>query len=198
MPTIQKGRTWADGDTVTPSRLNEHVDNATIQFPATDLLCGRSSSGSGAAENVPCTAAGRALLAASSAADQRSALGLGSAATQSGSAAQMAHDSYVANTDDLTYSASVQLNFAPTIKSAQTVTLAGNLTLTTANLASGRVKLVRIVCDGSVRTLAFPGGWKFLGSAAPTTLAAGKVALLWLFAFGTADGDVVASYGVQP
>jgi hypothetical protein len=198
MPSLQKGQTFADGDTVTPTKLNNLVDAASIQFSATDKLCGRSSSGAGAAEDIPCTSAGRALLAGATAADQRTTLGLGTVATQSGEAAKIAHDSYVANNDELSYAASVALDFAPTIKSAQTITLAGNLTLTTSNLASGRVKLIRIVADASERTVAFPAGWKFLASAAPSTIAASKTALLWLFAFGTADGDVVASYAVQP
>lgn len=198
MPTISKGRTWTDGETVTPSKLNQHVDSATLQFSATDKLAGRSTAGAGAAEDITCTAAGRALLDDATAADQRSTLGLGTAATQNASAAQMAHDSYVANIGELTYAASVALDFAPTVKTAQTVTLAGNLTLTTSNLSLGRVKLLRIVGDGSDRTLAFPAAWKFLNAAAPTTLAANKTALLVLHAFGTANGDVVASYGVEP
>jgi hypothetical protein len=198
MPTLSKGRTWIDGETVTPSRLNAHVDDATIRFSATDKLCGRSSSGAGAAEDITCTQAGRNLIDDATAADQRGTLGLGSAATQSATAAQMQHDSYGANVGTLTYAASVELDFAPTIKSVQTISLTGNLTLTTSNLASGRVKLIRLIADASARTLTLPAGWVFLGAAAPTTLAASKTALLALTAFGTANGDIVATYAVQP
>lgn len=196
MPTLQKGATFAE-ETLQPSKLNRLVDEATIHFASGDKLCGRTS-GAGPAEDIPCTAAARTLLAAATAADQRSALGLGSAATQSAEGARLAHDSYVANTDEITYGASVAVDFAPTIRSAQTINLAGNLTLTTSNLASGRVKLLRLVGDGSTRTLTFPAGWKFLGAARPTNLAAGKVAELRLMAWGTVDGAVHAIYVPEP
>jgi len=78
----------------------------------------------------------------------------------------------------------------------QTVTLAGNITFTTSNRAAGRSLTLRIIGDGSIRNLTFPA-WVFMG-AAPTTLAAGKTALLTIESFGTADADIVASYAVEP
>jgi hypothetical protein len=53
-----------------------------LTVSATDKLLGRSSSGAGAAEEIACTAAGRALIDDADAAAQRATLGLGSAATQ--------------------------------------------------------------------------------------------------------------------
>ena len=72
---------------VTTAKLNDGaVTYAKIQnVSATDKLLGRSTAGAGAVEEIPCTGAGRALLAATSAADQRSALALGTAATSNSS-----------------------------------------------------------------------------------------------------------------
>lgn len=53
---------------------------------ATDRVLGRVSAGAGAVEEIPCTAAGRALLDDVDAAAQRTTLGLGTIATQAASA----------------------------------------------------------------------------------------------------------------
>lgn len=55
-----------------------------LQNVNTDILLGRSSAGTGDVEEIPCTAAGRALLDDADAAAQRTTLGLGTLATQSG------------------------------------------------------------------------------------------------------------------
>ena len=57
---------------------------AKLQNVNTDILLGRSSAGSGDVEEIPCTAAGRALLDDIDAAAQRVTLGLGTLATQDG------------------------------------------------------------------------------------------------------------------
>jgi hypothetical protein len=77
-------------------------------------------------------------------------------------------------------------------------TLQANLTLSSANLAAGRWIVVRIVSDGSVRNLTFPGGWVFVGAAAPANIAANKTGLLMLRSYGTTDANVVARWLVQP
>lgn len=202
-PTISKGRTWANGETVTPARLNTLVDSATLNFTKTNVLAGRSTSGAGVAEEIDCTSVGRDLIGAANSSAQRTVLGLGSVATQAASAVALTGgsaglDVYQANNDTIVYGASIQLEFATTAKTTQTISLAGDLTLTTTNLASGRCKFLRLVGHTSDATLVVPAGWKFVNSAAPSTLAANKVALLFLLSFGTADSAVVASYAVQP
>ena len=96
----------------------------------------------------------------------------------------------------LAYSANIVLNFGTSTR--KTITLAGNVAFTTSNLFQFRMAHVRIICDGSLRTLAFPGGWKWLGSAAPANIAANKNGLLQLWSFGTTDADMLAKWDVEP
>ena len=96
----------------------------------------------------------------------------------------------------LIYGATVQLNFAAF--SSYSLDLAGNVSFTTLNLNNGLEMVVRIKCDGTLRTLSFPAGWKFVGAAAPANIAANKVGLLRLRCYGLADADVVARYLVEP
>ena len=60
------------------------VSFAKIQDINTNVLLGRSTAGTGDVEEITCTSAGRALLDDADAAAQRTTLGLGSLATQSG------------------------------------------------------------------------------------------------------------------
>lgn len=99
-----------------------------------------------------------------------------------------------ATSETTTYAATTNLDLT---KGLQTVTLTGDVTFTTSNKAAGVYLTVRVVGDGSNRTLAFPA-WKFVGTVAPTTLVANKVAILTLICFGTADTDIVASWVSQP
>jgi len=71
-------------NTVGTSQIDDDaVTYAKIQnVSATDMVLGRSSSGSGDVEEIACTAAGRALIDDASASAQRTTLGLGTAATQ--------------------------------------------------------------------------------------------------------------------
>lgn len=64
---------------------NALITYAKIQnVTATDRLLGRATAGAGVIEEIACTAAGRALLDDASATVQRTTLGLGTLATQSG------------------------------------------------------------------------------------------------------------------
>lgn len=76
-------------------------------------------------------------------------------------------------------------------------TLSANVTFSSSNLAAGRSKTVRIVCDGTPRNLTFPAGWIFLNSSKPTSIAANKTGVLSLTSFGTTDAGVVAVWAVE-
>lgn len=86
----------------------------------------------------------------------------------------------------------------------QTVTLVGGSTYTfgaLANRSSATVKTVTLKLSHSgsgAATLAGHTNWNWpeRESGHPATLPAGKVALLSLTSFGTADGDVIAAYAV--
>jgi hypothetical protein len=56
--------------------------------------------------------------------------------------------------------------------------------------------VVRIVCDGTSRTLTFHSSWIFIGEK-PASIAASKTAILSMTCFGTAETDIVCSYAVQ-
>lgn len=74
----------ASNSVETSKIVDDAVTYAKIQnVTATDKVLGRSSSGAGNIEEIPCTSFGRAVLAAASQAAQRTALGLGSLATKS-------------------------------------------------------------------------------------------------------------------
>lgn len=86
--------TQADGDkgdiSVSGSGATWTIDNTAVTYAkiqnvsATDRLLGRSTAGAGVIEEIICTSAGRALLDDADSTAQRTTLGLGSLATQSG------------------------------------------------------------------------------------------------------------------
>jgi len=80
-----------DGSGITSlTDVRSTVDRNIVQFTATDKLLGRSTSGAGDAEEITCTAAGRALLDDATAADQLVTLGAAASglATASGITSQ--------------------------------------------------------------------------------------------------------------
>ena len=96
----------------------------------------------------------------------------------------------------LTYAASVAIDLAG--DPYRTLTLTGDVTLTSSNRAAARAVTVRIVGDSSDRALTLREPWKWIGAAKPTALAANKVTVLSLAAFGTSESDVIAAYAVEP
>ena len=74
--------------------------------------------------------------------------------------------------------------------------LTGDITFVGSNLVAGRSVTARIVNGATLRTLAFPAGWVFVG-AKPADIAASKTGILTATAFGTTDADVVAAWAVE-
>lgn len=88
-----------------------------IDFAATDRLLGRATAGAGAGEEIPCTAVGRALLAAVSAAAQRTALDIVSEfLALSGSNGPMTGDLVVGTTGGASRTIAVQAGFSTQAK----------------------------------------------------------------------------------
>ena len=83
--TLTNDVTGSGTGTFATTIANDAVTYAKMQnVSATDRLLGRQSAGAGDVEEITCTAAGRALLDDVDAAAQRTTLGLGTLATQSG------------------------------------------------------------------------------------------------------------------
>lgn len=124
---------------VTTAKLNDDaVTYAKIQnTSSSDVLLGRATAGAGNVEEIVCTEAGRALLSDADADAQRSTLGLGTLATQSGtfsgthsgtSSGTNTGDQIITLTGDVTGSGTG--SFAATL---------ANDAVTTAKIASGAV-----------------------------------------------------------
>lgn len=96
----------------------------------------------------------------------------------------------------IAYGASVALDMSALDGQVRTISLTGNLELTTSNRATGRTVTLRLIADSTQRTLTFPAGWVFIGSK-PANIAASKTGVLSLTFFGSADTDCVAAWGVQ-
>jgi len=96
----------------------------------------------------------------------------------------------------ITYAADIELDLAALDGQVRTISLTGNLSLTSINRAAGRRVVLRLICDGTQRTLTFPNGWVFVGTK-PANIAASKTAVLSVTWFGTATTDAVAAYAVQ-
>jgi hypothetical protein len=78
----------------------------------------------------------------------------------------------------------------------QTISIAAATTFTGTNYAAGISKTVYITTDGTLRTLAFPANWKFMGTK-PTDQAASKVGVLTLDSTTAADTGVRCAYAVE-
>ena len=154
--TTKLGTTALADDAVTYAKLQN--------VSATDKLLGRSTAGAGNVEEIPLTAAGRALLDDADAATQRTTLGLGTLATQSGtyagthsgtSSGTNTGDQTIALTGDVTGSGTG--SFAATI-SNDAVTYAKLQNTTTTDVVLGRSSagagnVEEIVCTAAGRAL---------------------------------------------
>ncbi len=150
---------------------NAAVSYAKIQnVSATDKVLGRSSAGAGSIEEITCTAAGRALLDDADASAQRTTLGLGTLATQSGT---FSGTSSGTNTGD------------------QTITLTGDVT------GSGTGSFAATIANGAVSTAKLGGDITTAGkallddadaSAQRTTLGLGTLATQSGTFSGTSSG----------
>jgi hypothetical protein len=120
-----------------------------------------------------------------------------SATTKATTLALLRSQLSAASVQTVAYATTVTLDFSGAPSNVRDIALTGNLTLVTTGLASGRSITARLVADGSTRTLTLPA-WVPVGSALPTSLAAGKTAILTVTSFGTTNAECVAAYAVQP
>lgn len=97
---------------------------------------------------------------------------------------------------DVAYAAVIALDF-DNESTRMIAPLAGNLQLTTANLAAGREMTVVIKGGGSPGTFTLPA-WIPQDGALPTGIAAGKTGTLKLVSEGTTDAEVRATWRVEP
>jgi len=128
------------------------------QVSATDKLLGRSTAGAGDVEEITCTAAGRALLDDADASAQRTTLGLGTLATQSGtvsgthsgtSSGTNTGDQTITLTGDVTGSGTG--SFAASIASnAVTTAKINDAAVTTAKIDSAAVTSTKLAADSSL------------------------------------------------
>jgi hypothetical protein len=132
---------------------NAAVSYAKIQnVSATDKVLGRSTAGAGSIEEITCTAAGRALLDDADASAQRTTLGLGTLATQSGtfsgtSSGTNTGDQTISLTGDVTgsgtgsFAATIANGAVSTAKLGGDITTAGKALLDDADASAQRTTL---------------------------------------------------------
>lgn len=127
-----------DGDGKIPAATvpagENDVASSAVQFTATDRVLGRVSSGAGDGEEITCTAAGRALLDDADASAQRTTLGLGSLATQSGT---FSGTSSGTNTGDQDLS-----GYVPTSRQVAGHALSGDVSISASDVGLGNVSNV--------------------------------------------------------
>lgn len=144
----------ADNAVNTAEIADDAVTYGKIQnVSATDVLLGRSSAGAGDIEEIACTSAGRALLDDANAAAQRTTLGLGTLATQSG-----------------TFSGTHSGTTSGTNTGDQTITLTGDVT------GSGTGTFAATIADDAVTTAKIADGNVTTDSLADDAVTGAKLA----------------------
>lgn len=104
-----------------------------------------------------------------------------------------AQQAFIDAVASITYGASTAIDFAATTADVRTITITGNITFTTTNLAAGRSKTIVITCDTVDRTVTWPS-WKVpVGASLPTTCTANKQIFASATAISTTDSSVYAS-----
>jgi len=156
------GTAVTDGDkgdiTVSNTGTTWTIDNQAVTYAkiqnvsATDKLLGRSTAGAGSVEEITCTAAGRAILDDADASAQRTTLGLGTLATQSGtfsgtSSGTNTGDQTITLTSDVTgsgtgsFATTIAAGVVSTSKLGGDITTAGKALLDDADAAAQRTTL---------------------------------------------------------
>lgn len=137
-----------DGAVTTAKLAASAVTYEKLQLTSTtDVVLGRSSAGGGTVEEIPVTAAGRALLDDATATDQRATLGLGTLATASGTwvdGSSFSGTSSGTNTGDQTITLTGAVTGTGTGSFA--TTLASDIVLE-ANIAAAAVTSAKVADD---------------------------------------------------
>lgn len=81
---------------------------------------------------------------------------------------------------------------------SQSVTLTGDLVVALTTLAEGQEITIYLDPGASLRNLTWPASIRWLGAAAPATIAANKLLAVTLRSRGTTAANVVATFTVEP
>ncbi len=162
-----------DGDkgdiTVSATGTSWVIDNQAVTYAkiqdvsATDKLLGRSTAGAGSVEEITCTAAGRAILDDADASAQRTTLGLGTLATQSGT---FSGTSSGTNTGDQTITLTGDVTGSGTGSFAATIANSAVSNAKLANMTASTIKARITASTGAPEDATLTQVLDLVGSAA--------------------------------